>query len=92
MHGAHRRLAMFFRGSLQRALEKENGRRRGETPHRKRPTFPETAADASSRDAPRAAEAGTMTAMHRLLTTQDGVDLAAGKDAEYEAKRARALK
>lgn len=39
-----------------------------------------------------AAEAGTMTAMHRLLTTQDGVDLAAGKDAEYEAKRARALK
>ena len=33
-----------------------------------------------------------MTAMHRLLTTQDGVDLAAGKDAEYEAKRARALK
>ena len=39
-----------------------------------------------------AAEAGTMTAMHRLLTTQDGVDLAAGKDAEYEAKRARAMK
>ena len=33
-----------------------------------------------------------MTAMHRLLTTQDGVDLAAGKDAEYEAKRARAMK
>ena len=39
-----------------------------------------------------AAEAGTMTAMHRLLTTQDGVDMAAGKDAEYEAKRARAMK
>lgn len=39
-----------------------------------------------------AAEAGTMTAMHRLLTTQDGVDLAARKDAEYEAKRARAMK
>ena len=33
-----------------------------------------------------------MTAMHRLLTAQHGVDLPAGKDAEYEAKRARAMK
>ena len=33
-----------------------------------------------------------MTAMHRLLTTQDGVDLAAGKDAEYGAKRGGAMK
>lgn len=33
-----------------------------------------------------------MTAMHRLLTAQHGVELPAGKDAEYEAKRARAMK
>ena len=33
-----------------------------------------------------------MTAMHRLLATQHGVDLPTGKDAEYEAKRARAMK
>lgn len=33
-----------------------------------------------------------MTAMHTLLAAQDGVDLPTGKDAEYEAKRARAMK